>query len=689
MQFVNPLFLLGLLAVSVPVIIHLFNFRRFRKVYFTNVRYLRELKQETRKQSQLRHLIILALRILAVISLVMAFAQPYIPIDKSRKPQAAGNTVSVFVDNSFSMEATGSNGTLFDEARQKAREIVAAYKPSDRFQLLTNDFEGRHQRLVTRDEFLIMLNEIKVTSSVRKLSEITMRQADLLATQALTNRNAYIISDFQKSVFNETGIAPQEGISTWLVPLKASSPGNVYIDSCWFDLPLQQAGQTAQMNVRVVNRSGIALEKVPLKLKINGNQKGVAGVDLASGAITEVKIPFTNYEPGIQYGEIEVADYPVVYDDKFYFSYEVTSSIQVLSINGKESNRYLDALFSGDSSVFMQNAAEKSIDFSKLPLYNLVILNEPEEISSGLAQEMKRYLDNGGTVMFIPSSGGNGERYNSFLSSVACPLYGAQDTAVTRVVKLNLDDPVFRNVFEKTPASGDGLPPNTELPKVRKHLSILPSGTSLTRPLIVMVNGKPMLSVTSSGKGQVYQFAVPFNPAFSSFQQQALFVPVLYNIALMSRPPLSLCQVIGQNTPVSVQGRQAGEDDVYRIKVVGGEREFIPEHRREGQVMNIFVNGQVTEAGNYSILMKDREVAGLAFNYNRNESDPECLDKGGIEEVIDENKLSGFTILEAKQQPLDRVISQMSFGIRLWKYFIWAALLFLLAEVLLIRLWKD
>jgi len=157
MEFVNPLFLFGLLAIGVPILIHLFNFRKYKRVYFTNVRFLRELKEQTKKRSQLRHLIILLLRILAIICLAVAFSQPYIPFSKNRVKADSRNAVSVYIDNSFSMEAMGSKGPLLEEARQKAREIAGAYKSTDIFQVLTNDFEGKHQRLVSRDEFYRML----------------------------------------------------------------------------------------------------------------------------------------------------------------------------------------------------------------------------------------------------------------------------------------------------------------------------------------------------------------------------------------------------------------------------------------------------------------------------------------------------------------------------------------------------
>src|SRR5262245_19931430 len=160
MSFVYPGFLFALFALLIPILVHLFNFRRFKKVYFTNVRFLREIRQDTRNRSRLKHLLILAARLLAVAFLVLAFAQPFLPALGTRMT-AGVKKVSVYIDNSFSMDAISNNGDLLEEAKKKAREIAAGYQPSDLFQLLTNGFEGRSQRLVNRDEFLDLVDGVK------------------------------------------------------------------------------------------------------------------------------------------------------------------------------------------------------------------------------------------------------------------------------------------------------------------------------------------------------------------------------------------------------------------------------------------------------------------------------------------------------------------------------------------------
>jgi len=128
MEFVNPGFLYGLFAIAIPILIHLFNFRRFKKVYFTNVKFIRELKQQTQKQSKLKHLLVLLMRVLAIVSLVLAFAQPYIPQAENVIKPNEQNALSIYIDNSFSMQAESEQSILLENAKEKARDVASVFK---------------------------------------------------------------------------------------------------------------------------------------------------------------------------------------------------------------------------------------------------------------------------------------------------------------------------------------------------------------------------------------------------------------------------------------------------------------------------------------------------------------------------------------------------------------------------------
>jgi hypothetical protein len=139
MSFLYPTFFWALAAIAIPVVIHLFNFRRYKRIAFTNVRFLKEVSEETQSQQKLKHLLVLISRCLAIIFLVAAFAQPYLP-GKQVQNIGASSIVGFYLDNSFSMNAETEAGLTLEVAKNKVREALTAYKENDRFFLVTNNW---------------------------------------------------------------------------------------------------------------------------------------------------------------------------------------------------------------------------------------------------------------------------------------------------------------------------------------------------------------------------------------------------------------------------------------------------------------------------------------------------------------------------------------------------------------------
>lgn len=686
MNFANPAILFGLAAILIPIAIHLFNFRRFRKMAFTNVRLLRELKFQTRRQSQLRHWLILASRILAIACVVLAFAQPYFPHANMSGKMATRDCVSIYVDNSFSMQAEGPDGSLFDEARAKARAIAAAYKSTDRFQLLSNEFDGRQQHFIGRDEFLNQLDALRPGPFTRNLSEVLRRQCDLLLTGPGARQSLYVVSDFQQSAFGQLGFQPDSAIHGYLVPLSVVSVSNVFIDSAWFAQPTQVPGKNSTLAVRVVNFTGKDLEKFPVKLTINGLQKAIATLSPTSGNAAVAELNFNIQQPGIQKGLLEITDYPITFDDRLYFAYNLQPALRVLSINGNQPDPFLNALYAQDSLVKLANSSEKNLDYSSIPSFDLVILNQIPNISTGLLGEISRFVANGGSTLVIPAPNADLMSYTRFTSALKCPVFLPADTSDTRVVSLNTENVVFKDVFVK-PRSGKILPDNAELPTVRKHYPLAAGQGMLSVSLMGMLNSRSFLYSTSFGNGKVYQLAVPLDGGWSDFQRQAVFVPALYNIALYSKPLAGLYGTVGDGKAMHIPLVLPPGDAVFKLKAANGE-EIIPQMTRDGNQTSVFSGNLITQAGNYDMLHEGVPSFALAYNYNRAESHPERLDADALDALLSKNGLQHFKVFAPGEKQLTKTISMMNNGTRVWKYFLIAALLFVLIEMLLIRFMK-
>ncbi|MBL0049401.1 MAG: BatA and WFA domain-containing protein [Bacteroidetes bacterium] len=683
MQFIYPGFLFALSALAIPIIIHLFNFRKFKRIYFTNVKFLREIKQETQSKSQLKHLLVLLARMLALAFLVFAFAQPFIPQTKTTQ-LSNEEAVSIFIDNSFSMDAQGKAGSLLEQAKKTAVEILAAYKPSDRFQLLTNDFEAKHQRLLTKEEFLESLQEIKSSARVKSVSEVLSRQADLLAASPTKSKCAYVISDFQKSNFSLSNVTPDTALKVRLIPIQSNSRNNLFIDSCWFETPSRQLNKPEVLTVRVTNVSDVAVENAPIKLFLNKKQKALASFSLDANTSAEVKLTFTCKEIGIQNAQVQLTDFPVTFDDSYYFSFEVAPKIHVLAINGLTENNSISTLFKNDSVFTLSNAFEKNIDYSSLQKNELIVLNELTTVSSGLSQELNKFVSKGGSLLVFPAIEMDLVSYQNFLSPLPANYFTGLDTARTRVDKINFAHPLYAGVFDKKrkPTA------NIDLPIVHQHYVLNKASHSNLEYLLKMQNGDVFIGKNKVVKGQVYVCSVPLDARFSNLTKHAMFVPTLYNIALYSVVPSQLFYTLGKDESVELPAAVLGTEEVYHLKSTSANFDIIPEHKTTQNGTSILLHNQVAVADNYLVLAGKDSVMGLGFNYDRKESNLECLSTEELETQLSKAEFSNFSLLSGTVKAFSNSLREMNQGKRYWKWCIVLALLFLAVEGALIRFWK-
>jgi hypothetical protein len=691
MKFANPLFLYALFALAIPILIHLFNFRKFRRVYFTNVRFLKEVRQDTKARNKLKHLLILACRLLAVLFLVLAFAQPYIPKENAAI-RTGEKVVGLYIDNSFSMDAAGKNGTLLDEAKKNARDIVAAYKPSDRFQLLTNDFEGRHQRLVNREEFLELLDEVQPGPAVRKLSEVVKRQQDVLSSAEGIqggNRQAFLLSDFQKTISDFPAIKADTAVHFTPISIVAQNRNNVYIDSAWFETPVRQLHVPEELHIRIKSRSDLALENVPMRLYINGQARTPSSFSIAPNGMTDTTIFFTTRETGLQQGLIEINDYPVTFDDRFYFSFNVLKSIPVLAINpanaqGNVSGQtnYLFSLFGNDSAFAFTESPEDKLDYGAFGNYRFIILNSLQTVSSGLANELRKFVDGGGSLFVFPGPNADLPAYAGLLSPLGVNSFEKVDTARTIVDVLYFGHPLYNGVFERT---GDNL----DLPVVYDHYKISNLTRSTLEPLMRLRNGDIFAASFHSGKGSVYLCAVPLIDTWSNFPRHAMFVPTLYQAALYAQMQQQLFYTIGKDERIDIGDVGVIGENVFHLTEVKTNFDVIPGHSSlEGHVY-LDMHHQVNQPANYLVKLGANPITGISFNYDRQESDLSTYTDKEIVAGYTASGLKNFSMLENDPKGLTAALTEIDYGIRLWKTCIWLVLLFLLAEILVIRFWRN
>jgi len=669
MRFIYPAFLFALLTLAIPVIIHLFNFRKFQKVNFSNVQFLKEIQEQQASRRNLKERLILAARLLALFFLVMAFARPYLP------GQNAGNTgrqnaVSIFVDNSYSMETLNREGSLLDDAKQKAKEIASAYNINDRFQLLTQDFEGKHQRLLSRDEFNDAVDQVKISAQSRTLQQIIARQQSLLLTQQGTIKLTYIISDLQKNMAGKP-LKTDSGIATSLIQLKAVNLPNVAVDSVWLLSAVHRPGENEKLVVRLHNYAGEKAERVPLKVTINGAQKALGSYTIPARTVQTDTLAFMGLQAGWQQGLVELQDNPVTFDNKFYFSFNVSAQMPVLLIDGGTPNPYLKAVFASDPFFAARRVPDGNVDYAGLNSLPIVVISDVKAISTGLAQQLKNYVSKGGTLVVFPAADADLSNYRAFLQLMNAAWPEKLVTEATKVSTLNRQSPVFKNVFEN-------FPDNPDLPTVKKYYQLNTSGAGGDN-LMKLSGGQSFWAGYNHSRGKVYVAAVPLDEAYSSLPRHALFVPTLFRIALLSGHDLPLFYTLGQDETLEIPPVQVTEKQL--LKLVKGDQSTIPDVRQQEGSTLLYLSDQLHETGIYTLKKQDSTLATLAFNDNRSESDLSYLSQADLKQLMP----SSTSLLTGTKASLKGIVAETNFGTQLWKLCIILALIFLAAEILLIR----
>jgi hypothetical protein len=675
MKFAYPEFLYALFAIAIPIIIHLFNFRKFKKIYFSNVAFLKEVQQETQAKSNLKHLLILISRILAIIFLVLAFAQPYIATEENNT-NSQNNVVGIYVDNSFSMETTGEAGSLLDEAKSKAVEIVSNYRPTDKFILINNNFTTGDQRLLSSEEAIDKIEAITISSNTRKLSTIYSRNREAINSTEIEKKSFYILSDFQKSTSDFRNLKADTLINTYLIPIKATTVSNLYIDSCWFNSPTHLINQTEELNVRIKNNSTNDLENIPLKLYINNQNVVPASFSVKANDQTVITLNYLNRTNGIQQGRVVLRDNPVITDDNFYFSYYIADNINILGIGNTENNNTLSSIYTTDSVFNYSNYNVNQLDYSLIKKSNLVVMHHLDNVNSGLSNAIKSFIDNGGNLLIFPSNNIDVESYREFLSLLTVNYYTIIDTTKNKVGEINYKHPIYKNVFEGKPES------NINLPIVSSHYELSSGTTAFKNNVLTLKNGHPFLTEYKVGKGTVYLSTVSLDKEASNFANHALFVPTLYNIALLSQNSYPLFHIIGTNASIDLNRTE--NEHIYHIK--NKTIDVIPKTRNTNSNTTVFVDAGIEKADNYTLENEVHKI-GLAYNYNRNESDLSYLSSQEMDAIIQSNTINAKYI-DTSNSSIKSALSDLNIGKKYWKYCIILVLLFLATEIALIKLFK-
>lgn len=682
MQFLFPTFLWSLLAVAVPIAIHLFNFRRTRRIYFSNVSLLKSVEMETSSFRRLKQYLILATRVLALAALAFAFAQPYLP-SQNKSGTNAQSVTSAYIDNSFSMQNEDNNQRYLDIATGKLDQLLTLFRNATRLQLLTNDFDAQEQQLTTTDRIKDRLTTLKLSHTPRTLPSVYKRQTNILARHAGSGKNQlFWFSDFQKSTSGDLSTIKIDSTNRlFIVPVQAKATQNVYVDSVWLNTPFVREFQNNVLYVRVSNAGNDDVQNLVVKLFLDDVQVSTAPVSLAPKGSATTAFNFTVRGKGFKRGRVTFDDLPITFDNEYFFVLNASPVIRVLHLYGQtNSSKAVENVFDNDSLFTLRSLNAGNADIGLLKQSDLVVLESVERVEGAMRSEIENFVRRGGSVMVIPPSNPDLATYGGFLSALG--VSGLLERPSEESIPLanpERNSPFFSDVFEQSIRQE-----NLELPVSKPVWQWQAGGAKLLN----LRSGDVFLSQSSVQRGKVYVLANPLTEAFGNFAQNALFVPVMYKIAAQSVREQRTAYSFDENT-ITLTVPEAPQNTIFKLKKE--KIELIPVQRLNGNQLIIELPksnqlnvDQELESGYYELQKEGQTQQLLAFNHDNQESQLDYYSPDELRRIfanqpnvqIFDNVADGDFVKEFQKQNV---------GVSLWKYFLWAALLFLLLEILVIR----
>ncbi len=698
MAFLNPLVLLGLAAAAIPILVHLFNFRKPRTVDFSSLAFLHELQRSTMRRVRIKQWLLLALRTLAIAALVLAFARPTV---ESGWATVFGGQVrtstALVVDHSLSMTARDAQGDLLTQARELASAIVETAETGDEVFVVGTATTGRPEAFRNPGPALDAIAELEPEAGAGTAGTALGRAFALLDGAENLNREVLVVSDLQASTFLDSARVPAlPGVRVTLLPVGERIHQNVAVTDARVVSRIVEAGQPVEVEATLVSYGTEPAEGYTASLYLGDERVAQATADLAPGVPATVTFTATPHARGWLAAEVRAEADAFEWDNTRYLVLHVPETRRVLVVRGEGQRTDLLALaldLGGEQTRFaVTTVPETALASQDLGGFDVVALAGPESLASGEVAALSRFVADGGGLMLFPSADAAGADAllaalgGGRLGAAVGTLGGAQPVA--QFGRVDLEHPLFEGIFDPGAASGAGSRPRLESPEIVFARPYRP-GVGDETTLVALSSGGPFLQEIRSGEGTAFVFAVAPDPRWSDFPVRGLFVPLLWRAVYY----LASTDAGGEAFNVRQAGalRVAGATEGLRLVGPDGT-EFAPEQRSVPGGVLLEIDDTVPTPGVYDVMQGERLVRRVAFNPDARESDLATLAPEEARRRLIAATGAEVRLLDATGgRGLDAaaLVADERTGVELWNVFLFLALLFLVAEMLVAMQWRP
>lgn len=629
MGFLFPLFLIAGLALAIPVIIHLFNLRRYKKVYFPDNRFLKDIFLSTRQQSKIRNWRLLLSRLFFLAALLLAFSQPFF---KKNKSSGKATVSAVYIDNSYSMLLAEGQQNLLQQSIAKIKALISAASDDSKFLILTNDHPSA-TRPMMRLEALKYIDDIKPTAKTTSLKQIVQSIAAAQDNEKNEQWNFYLFSDLQKGAFiTNDKIDVPKNVNFYLYPMQEKSVGNIYVDTAYFLTPTLDTRQPNQLVVSVKKSGGEDNKESNLNVLVDNQVRAVSAIHFTNDTSWTDTLTLQLNGKGWQDIAISLQDHPLSFDDTFRIAARTSPNLSILVLNEGLPNTFLQTALGAQQGFQLKQESVNAVNADEWKQYSLVILQNVNTLSQPLVEALKSALERGQNILLFPGGSLNPGVFNPAMKNIADINFGNADTATQQIVSIQNAHQLLQDMFEK-------VPENVQLPVTAKRYPMDAGLTANQQSLMSFKDGRPFLAQYSVMQGKLYICASPLDDKSSNFPLSYYFVPILYKMAVQAGGNNILAMNIGSDGSVWLPEKATDSREVW--KIVKNNVDVIPPQRPSGTGIAIYAGKSVQEAGFYQ-LMNDAaaDTAVIAFNTNRTESRLDYASQNEITQLLKPAKIN-------------------------------------------------
>ena len=643
---------------------------------------MQRFQKEKKAVKKLQNLLILICRIVAITFLVFAFSQPYKnPTNGLQKAQET--IISIFIDNSFSMSAKGTEGELLSESKEAAKQLINSYPNNQRYIISTNALSAVQQRIIDAKSAYEEIDLIKYSPIQRNFNSIfnwtqeTKQKIDK-RDQKSKSYELLFLSDFQSEFFKLDAIQADSISNINLWQFKPQKVENCYIDSLWFKNKTHRASEENELFFRLNNDSPEDIVNLELTITVNDFSKDIfMSVNGNSNSVNSVNIPVQ--PEGNSEGKIELRDQMMYWDDEFFFSYQTTAKREILIINGKDANERVAKVYGTEPYFDVKETPISKVNQSSFYNKRLIILNGISTISTGLSADILKFKQNGGNILILPSDDIDTRALNQLFADLGLPEVKASQKTALKANSIELRDPTFDGVFEKNEQTDLNLPNFRFIHKTNsKNTSAI--------ALIKLRDESPIFY--RSLDQQSFALYSSLKESCSDLVQNTLFPVLCIRIAEMAGSDNIPYHFIGQDKLISFETDVANNGPV---KLQNNRTDFIPKTIQKDAYNYIDISGieamEYLSQGNFALKQMDT-LKMLALNFNRKESSVKLTT---TEEMMKKLALKGINSLNSQlfDEKTDVAKIKLNHIKEYWRICIFITIMAIFCEILIAKFWKN